>query len=70
MTINERLKTLTSIEAKLTYLDSQISNLKTNLSICISMGKYQHIQSIKKDIDEVKRIRKDIEEGNNHDRNK
>ena len=67
MTINERLKTLTSIEAKLTYLDSQISNLKTNLAIVVSMGKYQHIQSIKKDIDEVKRIRKDIEEGNNHE---
>tara|TARA_B100000282_G_scaffold74423_1_gene50967 strand:- start:3703 stop:3897 length:195 start_codon:yes stop_codon:yes gene_type:complete len=63
MTIKQRLKTLKTNDEKLEYLDQQISNLKTNLSICISMGKYQHIQSIKKDIDTVKQMKEEIQQG-------
>jgi DNA polymerase/3'-5' exonuclease PolX len=67
MTIKQRLETLKTKEEKLEYLDQQITNLTTNLSICISMGRYKRIHEIYQDIDTVKQMRKEIETGEHYD---
>ena len=63
MTIKEHLQTLKTKEEKLEFLDQQITNLATNLSICISMGRYKRINEIYQDIDTVKKMKEKIEQG-------